>query len=279
MEDEEIHESNGWVREHERGHGQGEVVPSYSSSSSLSPSPFNVAEPQSQSQSQVQGQGQDRSEGPSLMSRAEFNEWMSRVEESDNRGNSGWSSRRLPQAQSEQWHNDENTSSPRRLSRQSSSSSFRPQRESPQRQQQHTPQRRQSQSSLSLSPPDSRLNEQQQYLPFDSTDANTYPDAYLSEEMSDRLSAPPFWLSLFRPRITGSLTGSNQLDSPIPQAQNFAHAGEIRNALTSIHLAVALANEEAGEDDEKRIELLRIAVWNWMPVLQGLGVVSSRWRR
>lgn len=73
----------------------------------------------------------------------------------------------------------------------------------------------------------------------------------------------PPWVSTFRPNWTSS---------PIPECHSIEHAMLIREALTKFHLAVYLADEDAGESQERMVEHLRLICDQYMPSMRKLGI-------
>ena len=77
-------------------------------------------------------------------------------------------------------------------------------------------------------------------------DTIPYPTATHNEEPQ---LVEPSWLAAFRPRV--SYADNPVPHSPIPQIENVHHGMLVREALGKFHLAVYLADEDAGESRSK----------------------------
>ncbi|KAK5096315.1 hypothetical protein LTS08_007571 [Lithohypha guttulata] len=79
------------------------------------------------------------------------------------------------------------------------------------------------------------------------------------------------WLNEFRPRWPSD-GGDRVVPDPIPQCYSVEHAILIRDALTKFHLAVYLADEDAGESEERMMAHLEVICNQYMAAMSTLGI-------
>jgi len=104
-------------------------------------------------------------------------------------------------------------------------------------------------------------------------DHNDLPGAQVVQYRSGR---SPFWLDLFRPRGIPTNDPEVITESPIPEPRDMIHASLIKEALTKFHLAVCLADEDAGDCQMRRARNLRYIVQVYMPAMCKLRIVSDK---
>lgn len=76
----------------------------------------------------------------------------------------------------------------------------------------------------------------------------------------------PPWVYNFRPAWPGEKA------NPIPECHSIEHAMLVREALTKFHLAVYLADEDAGENEQRMREHLETICEQYMPAMRKLGI-------
>lgn len=101
-------------------------------------------------------------------------------------------------------------------------------------------------------------------------DTIPYPTATHNEEPQ---LVEPSWLAAFRPRV--SYADNPVPHSPIPQIENVHHGMLVREALGKFHLAVYLADEDAGESRSKLKQNLATICYQYMPAMSKLKIVSA----